>query len=55
MLPRVTDSSEIYGYTDLCGVQVPVAGIAATSRPHCLARVFSKGEAKTPMVPAAFC
>ena len=25
MLPRVTDSSEIYGYTDLCGVQVPVA------------------------------
>ena len=28
MLPRVTDSSEIYGYTDLCGVQVPVAGIA---------------------------
>ena len=56
MLPRVTDSSEIYGYTDLCGVQVPVAGIAGDSRPHCLARaVFPKAKPKTPMVPAAFC
>ena len=53
MLPRVTDSSEIYGYTDLCGVQVV---LRATSRPHCLARaVFPKAKPKTPMVPAAFC
>ena len=28
ILPRVTDSSEVYGTTDLCGVQIPVAGIA---------------------------
>ena len=28
ILPRVADSSEVYGTTDLCGVQVPVAGIA---------------------------
>ena len=33
MLPRVTDSSEIYGYTDLCGVQVPVVYIPACSHP----------------------
>ena len=41
MLPRVTDSSEIYGYTDLCGVQVPVAGIAGDQigRASCRERV----------------
>ena len=39
MLPRVTDSSEIYGYTDLCGVQVPQAGLVGQG-------CFSKGEAK---------
>lgn len=39
MLPRVTDSSEIYGYTDLCGVQVPVAGIAGDQQ----AALFGQG------------
>ena len=47
MLPRVTDSSEIYGYTDLCGVQVPVAGIASDQQAALFGQgCFSKGEAK---------
>ena len=47
MLPRVTDSSEIYGYTDLCGVQVPVAGIAGDQQAALFGQgCFSKGEAK---------
>ena len=46
MLPRVTDSSEIYGYTDLCGVQVPVAGIAGDQQAALFGQgCFSKGEA----------
>ena len=45
MLPRVTDSSEIY--TDLCGVQVPVAGIAGDQQAALFGQgCFSKGEAK---------
>lgn len=47
MLPRVTYSSEIYGYTDLCGVQVPVAGIAGDQQAALFGQgCFSKGEAK---------
>ena len=47
MLPRVTDSSEIYGYTDLCGVQVPVAGIAGDQQAALFGQgCFAKGEAK---------
>ena len=47
MLPRVTDSSEIYGYTDLCGVQVPVAGIAGDQQAALFGQsCFRKGEAK---------
>ena len=47
MLPRVTDSSKIYGYTDLCGVQVPVAGIAGDQQAALFGQgCFSKGEAK---------
>ena len=47
MLPRVTDSSEIYGYTDLCGVQVPVAGIAGDQQAALFGQCcFSIGEAK---------
>ena len=47
ILPRVTDSSEIYGYTDLCGVQVPVAGIAGDQQAALFGQgCFSKGEAK---------
>ena len=47
MLPRVTDSSEIYGYTDLCGVQVPVAGIVGDQQAALFGQgCFSKGEAK---------
>ena len=47
MLPRVTDSSEIYGYTDLCGVQVPVAGIAGDQQAALLGQgCISPGQAK---------
>lgn len=56
MLPRVTDSSEIYGYTDCAAYRCRWPVLRATSRPHCLARaVFPKAKPKTPMVPAAFC
>ena len=47
MLPRVTDSSEIYGYTDLCGVQVPVAGIAGDQQAALFGQgCFTRGQAK---------
>ena len=39
ILPRVTDSSEVYGTTDLCGVQIPVAGIAGDQQ----AALFGQG------------
>ena len=55
MLPRVTDSSEIYGYTDLCGVQVPVAGIAGDQQAALFGQgCFSKGEAKNPYGTGCF-
>ena len=47
ILPRVTDSSEVYGTTDLCGVQIPVAGIAGDQQAALFGqRCFRKGEAK---------
>ena len=47
ILPRVTDSSEVYGTTDLCGVQVPVAGIAGDQQAALFGQgCFAKGEAK---------
>ena len=47
ILPRVTDSSEIYGTTDLCGVQIPVAGIAGDQQAALFGQsCFRKGEAK---------
>lgn len=56
MLPRVTDSSEIYGYTDLCGVQVPVAGIAGDQQAALFGQgCFSKGEAKNTYGTGCFC
>ena len=47
ILPRVTDSSEVYGTTDLCGVQIPVAGIAGDQQAALFGQsCFRKGEAK---------
>ena len=47
ILPRVADSSEVYGTTDLCGVQVPVAGIAGDQQAALFGQgCFAKGEAK---------
>ena len=47
ILPRVTDSSEVYGTTDLCGVQIPVAGIAGDQQAALFGQsCFGKGEAK---------
>ena len=47
MLPTPVPSSQIYGYTDLCGVQVPVAGIAGDQQAALFGQgCFSKGEAK---------
>ena len=46
ILPRVADSSEVYGTTDLCGVQVPVAGIAGDQQAALFGQgCFAKGEA----------
>ena len=47
ILPRVADSSEVYGTTDLCGLQVPVAGIAGDQQAALFGQgCFAKGEAK---------
>ena len=47
ILPRVTDSSEVYGTTDLCGVQIPVAGIAGDQQAALFGQCcFEEGEAK---------
>ena len=47
ILPRVADSSEVYGTTDLCGVQIPVAGIAGDQQAALFGQsCFGKGEAK---------
>ena len=47
MLPQVKSSCEVYGSTDIFGVQVPIAGIAGDQQAalfgHCC---FNKGEAK---------
>ena len=43
----MADSSEVYGTTDLCGVQVPVAGIAGDQQAALFGQgCFAKGEAK---------
>ena len=56
MLPEVRSSSEIYGYTEIQGVKVPIAGIAGTSRPPSSARpASSRAMPRTPTAPAASC
>ena len=47
MLPRVRSSSEIYGYADIQGVQVPISGIAGDQQAALFGQTcFSPGEAK---------
>ena len=47
MLPRVRPSSEIYGYTDIQGVKVPIAGIAGDQQAALFGQTcFEPGDAK---------
>lgn len=47
MLPEVRNSSEIYGYVDANGVQVPIAGIAGDQQAALFGQAcFKKGSAK---------
>ncbi len=47
MLPRVVSSSEIYGYTTLQDVRVPIAGMAGDQQAALFGQCcFEKGEAK---------
>ena len=47
MLPEVRSSSEIYGYTEVLGVQVPIAGIAGDQQAALFGQTcFEAGEAK---------
>ena len=47
MLPQVRSSSEIYGYTDIQGVQIPISGIAGDQQAALFGQgCFSSGAAK---------
>lgn len=47
MLPRVCNSSEIYGYANIEGVKVPIAGIAGDQQAALFGQTcFAKGDAK---------
>ena len=47
MLPDVRSSSEVYGYTDIQGARVPIAGIAGDQQAALFGQTcFSPGEAK---------
>ncbi len=47
MLPKVCDSSQIYGYTSIQGAEVPIAGIAGDQQAALFGQCcFEKGDAK---------
>ena len=47
ILPEVRSSSEIYGYTDIQGVRIPIAGIAGDQQAALFGQTcFAPGEAK---------
>ena len=47
MLPKVCSSSEIYGYTDIQGAQIPIAGIAGDQQAALFGQTcFDPGDAK---------
>ena len=48
MLPEVRSSSEIYGYTEIQGVKVPIAGMAGDQQAALFGQTcFTRGEAKS--------
>ena len=48
MLPQVRSSSEVYGYTEIQGVRVPIAGIAGDQQAALFGQTcFEPGEAKS--------
>ena len=58
VLPAVRSSSEIYGETapDILGAPVRIAGIAGDQQAALFGQnCFTRGQAKTPMVPDASC
>ena len=56
MLPQVRSSSEIYGYTDIQGVRIPIAGMAGDQQAALFGRAASPPETpRTPTAPAASC
>ncbi|MEA4971633.1 MAG: glycerol kinase GlpK [Candidatus Metalachnospira sp.] len=47
MLPKVKNSSEIYGYTDMLGSNIPIAGIAGDQQAALFGQLcFDKGDVK---------
>lgn len=47
ILPQVRSSSEIYGYTDVQGVRIPIAGVAGDQQAALFGQMcFSPGDAK---------
>ena len=47
MLPEVKNSSEIYGYTDILGTKIPIAGIAGDQQAALFGQLcFDKGDVK---------
>ncbi len=47
MLPEVRSSSEVYGYMDLAGARIPIAGIAGDQQSALFGQTcFEKGDAK---------
>lgn len=47
MLPKVQSSGEIFGYTDISGVQVPIAGVAGDQQAALFGQgCYTKGDAK---------
>ena len=47
ILPKVCSSSEVYGYTNISGVEVPIAGIAGDQQAALFGQAcFSEGDAK---------
>ena len=55
MLPGAPPS-EVYGYTDIQGVRIPIAGMAGDQQTPCSARAASPpATPRTPTAPAASC
>ena len=47
MLPQVVENSQVYGYTDIAGVKVPIAGMAGDQQAALFGQTcFAPGEAK---------